>query len=65
MQPHAAIGHIHQGPGVTVQAFFQQLMGATVCPFSGQQDFQVSSKLAYRPAIAGIFLVPNTLYHMH
>ncbi len=49
MQPHAAIDHIRQvltdrdGNQVvsTVQAYFQQLMGAA-CPFSGQRDFPVS-----------------------
>ena len=49
MQPHAAIDHIRQvhtdrdGNHVvsTVQAYFQQLMGAAR-PFSGQRDFPVS-----------------------
>jgi hypothetical protein len=49
MQPHAAIKHIRQvhtdraGNQVvsTVQAYFQQLMGAAR-PFSGQRDFPVS-----------------------
>jgi len=49
MQPHAAIDHIRQvhtdrdGNQVvsTVQAYFQQLMGAAR-PFSGQRDFPVS-----------------------